>query len=155
MTRQVYILPRALVGNFFDDCHIIVHNQHDMQLSMDMATLSSKRALASQISNRLSSKMKEFAVQVGSSDDPQVNREIERVTKNVVTEVNLAGVVRERSEIIPQGRLFRSYVLLRYPLGDTNRMLVEQMKRSSVLGSKLLAAEAYKDLEKEIEYARN
>lgn len=127
----------------------------DMQLSMDMATLSSKRALASQISNRLSSKMKEFAVQVGSSDDPQVNREIERVTKNVVTEVNLAGVVRERSEIIPQGRLFRSYVLLRYPLGDTNRMLVEQMKRSSVLGSKLLAAEAYKDLEREIEYARN
>ena len=69
--------------------------------------------------------------------------------------VNLAGVVRERREIIPQGRLFRSYVLLRYPLGDTNRMLVEQMKRSSVLGSKLLAAEAYKDLEKEIEYARN
>ena len=32
--RQVYILPRALVGNLFDDCLIIVHNQSDRQKSM-------------------------------------------------------------------------------------------------------------------------
>jgi hypothetical protein len=42
----------------------------------------------------LSSKMKEFAMQVGSNDDVQVSKEIERVTTNVITEVNLAGFTR-------------------------------------------------------------
>ena len=35
--RQVYILPRALVRNFFDDCLVIIHIQQDMQLSIDQS----------------------------------------------------------------------------------------------------------------------
>ena len=114
----------------------------DMQMSMDMAVLSAKRTLAAQIGNRLSSKMKEFA------------KEIERVTTNVITEVNLAGFTREKSELIPQGKGYRTYVLLRYPLGDSNRMIVDQMKKSAVLDAKLRASEAFKELEKEIESAK-
>lgn len=147
-----YTQPPAEINSIFASGSEV---STDMQMSMDMAVLSAKRALASQIGNRLSSKMKEFAMQVGSNEDPQVNREIERVTKNVVTEVNLAGVVREKSELIPQGRAYRSYVLLRYPLGESNRMLVDQMKKNSVLRTKLLAADAYKELEKEIDDSRN
>jgi hypothetical protein len=126
----------------------------DMQMSMDMAVLSAKRTLAAQIGNRLSSKMKEFAMQVGSNDDNQVTKEIERVTTNVITEVNLAGFTREKSELIPQGKGYRTYVLLRYPLGDSNRMIVDQMKKSAVLDAKLRASEAFKELEKEIESAK-
>jgi hypothetical protein len=125
-----------------------------MQMSMDMAVLSAKRTLAAQIGNRLSSKMKEFAMQVGSNDDVQVTKEIERVTTNVITEVNLAGFTREKSELIPQGKGYRTYVLLRYPLGDSNRMIVDQMKKSAVLDAKLRASEAFKELEKEIETAK-
>ena len=126
----------------------------DMQMSMDMAVLSAKRALAAQIGNRLSSRMKDFAMQVGSGDDVQVTKEIERVTTNVITEVNLAGFTREKSELIPQGKGYRTYVLLRYPLGDSNRMIVDQMKKSAVLDAKLRASEAFKELEKEIESAK-
>ncbi len=126
----------------------------DMQMSMDMAVLSAKRALADMINNRLSSKMKDFAMQVGSGDDVQVTKEIERVTINVITEVNLAGFIREKSEIIPQGKGYRTYVLLRYPLGESNRMIVDQMKKSAVLDSKLRAAKAFQELEKEIADAK-
>jgi hypothetical protein len=127
----------------------------DMQMSMDMAVLSAKRTLAAQIGNRLSSKMKEFAMQVGSNDDNQVTKEIERVTTNVITEVNLAGFTREKSELIAQGKGYRTYVLLRYPLGESNRMIVDQMKKSAVLNAKLRSSEAFKELEKEIEVARS
>ncbi len=127
----------------------------DMQMSMDMAALSAKRALASQIGNRLSSKMKEFAMQVGSNDDVQVNKEIERVTTNVITEVTLAGFTREKSELISQGKGYRTYVLLRYPLGESNRMILDQMKKSAVLDSKLRASKAFQELEKEIDTARS
>jgi hypothetical protein len=72
----------------------------------------------------------------------------------VITEVNLAGFTREKSELIPQGKGYRTYVLLRYPLGDSNRMIVDQMKKSAVLDAKLRASEAFKELEKEIESAK-
>ena len=127
----------------------------DMQMSMDMAVLSAKRTLAAQIVNRVSSKMKEFAMQVGSNDDNQVTKEIDRVTQLVITEVNLAGFTREKSELIAQGKGYRTYVLLRYPLGESNRMIVDQMKKSAVLDSKLRASKAYQELEKDIEVARS
>jgi hypothetical protein len=127
----------------------------DMQMSMDMAVLSAKRTLAAQIGNRLSSKMKEFAMQVGSNDDNQVTKEIERVTTNVITEVNLAGFTREKSELIAQGKGYRTYVLLRYPLGESNRMIVDQMKKSTVLDAKLRASKAFQELEKDIDVARS
>ena len=126
----------------------------DMQMSMDMAVLSAKRTLAGQIGNRLSSKMKEFAMQVGAGDDVQITKEIERVTTNVITEVNLAGFTREKSELIPQGKGYRTYVLLRYPLGESNRMILDQMKKSAVLDAKLRASKAFQELEKEIEAAK-
>ena len=126
----------------------------DMQMSMDMAVLSAKRALASQINNRLSSKMKDFAMQVGAGDDVQVTKEIERVTTNVITEVNLSGFTREKSELIPQGKGYRTYVLLRYPLGESNRMIVDQMKKSAVLEAKMRASDAFQELEREIEAAK-
>ena len=126
----------------------------DMQMSLDMAVLSAKRTLAGQISNRLSSKMKEFAMQVGAGDDVQITKEIERVTTNVITEVNLAGFTREKSELIPQGKGYRTYVLLRYPLGESNRMILDQMKKSAVLDAKLRASKAFQELENEIEAAK-
>ena len=127
----------------------------DMQMSMDMAVLSAKRTLAAQIINRVSSKMNEFAMQVGSNDDNQVTKEIDRVTQLVITEVNLAGFTREKSELIAQGKGYRTYVLLRYPLGESNRMIVDQMKKSAVLNAKLRSSEAFKELEKEIDVARS
>ncbi len=126
----------------------------DMQMSLDMAVLSAKRTLAGQISNRLSSKMKEFAMQVGAGDDVQITKEIERVTTNVITEVNLAGFTREKSELIPQGKGYRTYVLLRYPLGESSRMILDQMKKSAVLDAKLRASKAFQELENEIEAAK-
>ncbi len=126
----------------------------DMQMSMDMAVLSAKRTLAGQIGNRLPSKMKEFAMQVGAGDDVQITKEIERVTTNVITEVNLAGFTRDKSELIPQGKGYRTYVLLRYPLGESNRMILDQMKKSAVLDAKLRASKAFQELENEIEAAK-
>ena len=35
--RQTYILPRALIGNFFDDCLVIANSQKERQDSMDQS----------------------------------------------------------------------------------------------------------------------
>lgn len=123
---------------------------NDLQFSIDKALLNAKVGLATQISNKVSSKMKEFAQEAGVGADAQVVKEIEKVSTELVTEVNLAGFTIVKREIIQQGTGYRSYVMIRYPLGDANRMVVEQTKKNAILDSKIRASKAFQELEKDI-----
>ncbi len=126
----------------------------DMQMAMDMAVLSAKRALAFQLGAKTSAMMKDFAGQTGTGGDAEVVREIDRVTKSVAADINLAGFIREKSEIIAEGKSYRAFVLIRYPIGESNKVVADQIKKSKVLDSKLRASKAFQDLEQEIEAAR-
>ena len=126
----------------------------DMQMSMDMAVNSAKRALAFQLGARVSATMRDFAGQTGTGGDPDVLREIERTSKSTVYEQNIAGYIREKSEVIAEGKNFRAFALIRYPIGEANKIVVDQVKKSKVLDTKLKASKAFQDLEQEIESAR-
>jgi hypothetical protein len=126
----------------------------DMQLAIDKAVLSAKRSLADTLNGLLSSKMKEFVSESGAAEDPAITRESERVTTNLITETNLAGYSRTQSKVVPQGGQYRAYVLLQYPMGSANRVLVDRVKENRVLEGKLRATKAFQDLEKEIQDAR-
>lgn len=126
----------------------------DMQMSMDAAILSAKRQLANSLGARVSEVMKNYARQTGTGNDAQVVQEISRVAKSVAAEVDLTGFVREKSEVVQEGRNFRSFVLLRYPVGEANRVVADQVRKSQILDTKVRAAEAFQELEREIEAAR-
>jgi hypothetical protein len=126
----------------------------DMQMAVDIAMLSAKRALAEQLGARVSAKMTDFASQSGQVSDSQVIKEIERVTKSVTADINVAGYVREKSEILQDGSRYRAYVLLRYPVGENNKVIADQVKKSAVLDAKVRASKAFQDLEQEIEAAK-
>ena len=131
-----------------------VARSSDMQMGMDRAMLAAKRDLAGQINNRLSSKMKEFVSEVGQGGNNALNREVSTITKNVVTEVNLAGYRRTKSKMVSEGKNYRVFVLLRYPIDETNRMLFEQINGNNKIKSVVETSKAFQDLEKEIEDAR-
>jgi len=126
----------------------------DMQMAMDMAVLSAKRNLAFQLGARTSAMMKDFAGQTGTAGDAEVSREIDRVTKSVAADINVAGFIREKSEIIAEGKNYRAFALIRYPIGESNKVVADQIKRSKVLDTRLRASKAFQDLEQEIEAAR-
>lgn len=126
----------------------------DMQMAMDMAVLSAKRNLAFQLGARTSAKMEDFAGQAGTAGDAEVSREIARVSKSVATDINVAGFTREKSEIISEGKNYRAFALIRYPIGESNKIIADQIKRSKVLDTRLRASKAFQDLEQEIEAAR-
>jgi len=126
----------------------------DLQFAEDKAILSAKRALADRVNSKLSSKMKEFLAESGSGENAQVTAESERVTSNLITEVNMAGYNVTQKKFLPAGTQYRAYVLLQYPLGNANRMLVDQVNKNSVLQGKLHASKAFQELEKDIQDAR-
>ena len=98
--------------------------------------------------------MKEFVSETGAGENVHVLAESERVTSNLITEVNLSGYTVKDKKFIPAGSQYRVYVLLQYPLGTANRMLVDQVGKDNLLEGKLRASKAYQDLEKDIQDAR-
>lgn len=126
----------------------------DLQFALDKAILAAKRSLADRVNSKLSSKMKEFISESGASENAQVLTESERVTSNLITEVNLTGYAVTERKMIQSGTSYRAYVLVQYPLGSANRLLVEQVKKNDLLQGKLRASKAFQELEKDIRDAR-
>jgi len=126
----------------------------DMQRSMDKALMTAKSQLASKLGDRVSQKIKEFASETGTINDEQVVRTIETARISVTTDQNVAGYVLEKSEVVQEGNRYRSYVLLRYPVGENNKVISAQVKKNALLDGKVKASKAWEDLEKEIELAK-
>ncbi|EME72030.1 hypothetical protein H261_00585 [Paramagnetospirillum caucaseum] len=126
----------------------------DLQFAEDKAVLGAKRSLADRINSKLSSKMKEFLSESGAGENTQVMAESERVTSNLITEVNLSGYAITEKKFVPAGQQYRAYVLLQYPLGSANRILVDQVNKNSLLQGKVRASKAFQDLERDIQDAR-
>ena len=130
-------------------------NSSDLQLSIDMAMLSGKRQLAQILGEMVSSRMTDFAAQTGGLEDAAVNKEVERVTKSVVADVQLGGYQREKIEVFPNGKTFRTYVRLSYSTSDLKRIMSKEIQKNEVLNTKIRRTKAFEELEKEIELSRD
>jgi len=126
----------------------------DMQFSIDMAMLSAKRLLTQNLGELISSRMTEFATQTNSGDDITLSKEIERLTKTLIAEVQLNGYTRDRINVIPNGREYQTYVRLRYPTEELKKMMAKEVKKNNIMATKVRKTKAFEELEKEIEAAR-
>lgn len=126
----------------------------DIQLSIDMAMLSGKRQLAQSLGEMVSSRMTDYAGQSTSNDDGAVSKEVERVTKSVIADVQVGGFQREKIEVIANGKSFRTYVRLSYAIADLKRIMAKEIQKNEVLTTKVRRTKAFEELEKEIELAK-
>ena len=53
-------------------------------------------------------------------------------------------------EIRPQGSYYRTFVLIEYPVGAANDILVEQVRRNNLLYSKIRSSKSFKELEESV-----
>jgi len=123
----------------------------DMQLAIDIAVLNAKTTLADRINGRLSSKTKNFISRIGSNDlDAAVAMDIQRVTTNLIADVDVAGYAVEKSKVVQDGPQYRAYVLLAYSDKEANKILINRLRKERMLLDKLQATNAYKDLEESV-----
>lgn len=126
---------------------------NDVQLGVDKAVLNAKRALADRLQSKISSQLKAYISETGDEENPSVANQIESVTTNVITEVDVSGYQREETEVLTQEGKYRLFVLLRYPLATANRILVEKIKENKTVETRLRASKAFQELEEEIKRA--
>ena len=127
----------------------------DMQMAIDKSTINAKRTLADRIGGELSSQMKMFVMESGHQGESDVIMlNVEQVTKNIIAEVNVAGYIPEEIKVVPQGTGFRVFALLKYPVGEANRIMMMQIKKNNVLLAKIRSAKSFQELEEEINRKR-
>ena len=123
----------------------------DLQLAVDIAVMNAKSTLADRINGKLDSMTKSFVAKIGSSDlDTSVLNEIEKVSKNVIASVDVAGYIIDKSDVTQEGTQYRAYVLLAYNSEEATKVLMNRMKRDKMIYSRIRSTEAWKELEEEV-----
>ena len=127
----------------------------DLQLAVDIATMNAKTTLADRINGNLDTMMKTFIAKVGQDDlDSEVLTEVEKVSKNLIAEVDVAGDVPTTVKVYPSGTQFRAFVLLTYSEKEARKVIVNRMRKNRLAYSKLKATDAWKELEDEVEESK-
>ena len=121
----------------------------DLQLSVDMATLNAKYTLADRINGKLDGMMKTFMTRLGTDEDISATTmsEVEKVTKNVIASVDVAGYSPKEVEVYPNGTQFRAFVLLEYSDAEARKILTNRIRKDEMLFNKLRATKAWKELD--------
>ena len=128
----------------------------DLQLAVDIAILNAKTVLADRINGKLSSMTKTFVAKIGSSDlDTSVLSEIEKVSKNVVAEVDVAGYSVTKSNVTQDGTQYRAYVLLEYSNEEAIKIMMNRMRKDRMVYSRLRSTEAWKELESQVDKSKD
>ena len=124
----------------------------DLQLSVDIATMNAKTVLADRINGKLDSMTKQFIAKTGTTDlDSQVLNELERVSKNVIASVDVAGYKVKEMDVFPSGTQYRAFVLLEYSDEEAIKILMNRMRKDRAVYAKLRSNNAFKELERSVD----
>ena len=124
----------------------------DLQLAVDIATLSAKTTLADRIDSKLRSQMKTFKGKVGADDFAnQLTHEFEQATINIIADADVAGYRVKETSIVPNGTQYRAYVLLEYTDSEASKIMANRLAQQENLLSKLQAKSAWSELNAKVD----
>ena len=117
----------------------------DLSMSRTKALLDAQVQLADKINGMINALTK----QTRKDDSGQVSTDkTSQTVKKVIVDTAITGYHLEDSKVMAENRGYRTFVLVRYPMGDANRLLKDKLQRERQ--DKDDEAAASDELEKEI-----
>ena len=122
----------------------------DMQLAQDKAATDGRAEIGRQTELKVQGLQKRFDEEVGLNADAQLMSQYTQATKTVVS-TSLSGSRVKSQVLCKDGDLYRSYVLIEYPIGAANEALMGQIKKNNEMYTRFRASQAFKDLDGEVQ----
>ncbi len=122
----------------------------DMQLATDKATEAARADIARQLQVKIEGLQKRFNQETGTGNDAQLLQMFTQAEKTVVDET-LTGSKVKNQKIVRDGNLWRSYVLVEYPIGAANEALMQQIKNNNQMYTRFRASQTFKELQDEVD----
>ena len=126
----------------------------DVQMAVTKATMLARAQLAITIQGEVNSIMKMFMDENGPVNGAQVSNNVSVASVQEAIKMRMNGVQEEKTQIFQEGDKYVAYVLLKYPLGDMNKLVVEQIRQNDIVNSKVRADEAYDEIDRKIQERR-
>ena len=126
----------------------------DLQLAVDIATLNAKVVLADRINGKLKAMTKSWIAKFGQSDvDARVMTEIEKVAKNVIANVDVAGYNPVKTDVTTAGTQYRAFVLLEYSDKEAQKIIFNRLRKDRLVYSRIRSTKAWEELESAVDKA--
>jgi len=126
----------------------------DMQMAINKALMLARAQMAVTIDGEINSTMKLFMDEIGPSRSADVSNQASVTTYQDALLVKLSGLQQEDAKILVEGDQYVAYVLIKYPIGEMNKMLMDRVHQNNALAAKLRASASFKELERKVEEAR-
>ena len=127
----------------------------DLQLSVDLAVLNAKTTLADRINGMVRSQTKSFVAKIGNEETASVLSEVEKATKNIIADVDVAGYKVSETEVVTNGPKYRAYVLLEYSDKEANKIIMNRLRKDRMLVSKIKSTKAWQELDDVVSEVEN
>lgn len=122
----------------------------DLQMAIDKATTGARAEIGRQVDTKIKAMQKSFQEEVGMGEDAQLLSQFTSATKTIVS-TSLSGSRVRYQKQVRDGNMWRSYVLLEYPIGAANQALMNQIKANQQMYTRFRASETFNELEDEVE----
>ena len=128
-----------------------IAEQQSQQLAKETADLRARKEIASVLSQKVSTMLKDYLGQAGVGSNAEVTELAQSVTR-AMSDVELVGVTIEKREYI-NGKM---YSLAKYPLDDSMKKLVNDAVNKSLsskeaLLSQFRAKQGFEELDKQLD----
>lgn len=126
----------------------------DMQMAINKATMLAKAQLAVTIKGEVNSLMRLYVDESGDVNNALVSNNASVATSQEAILSKIVGTQEEKFQISQDGDKYVAYVLLKYPLGEMNKLLMDQIRQDDAANSKIRSDEAYDEIERKIQERR-
>jgi len=122
----------------------------DLQLAIDKAVTGGRSEIGRQLEVKLEGLQKKFSEETGTGNDAQLLQMFTQAEKTVVS-TTLNGSRVKYQKQVKDGELWRSYVLVEYPIGAANTALMQQIKNNDQMYTRFRASESFKELQDDVD----
>ena len=119
----------------------------DLAMSREKALLDSQMKLADTLNGAINAMIKQ---QKSDSTGSVVSDKTSITVKKVIANTVMTGYMIEDTKILSENRNYRTFILVRYPIGDANRLLKAQLQQKQSMSSSSDDS-LQKELDKEVE----
>ena len=81
--------------------------------------------------------------------------EVEKATKNIIADVDVAGYKVSETEVVTNGPKYRAYVLLEYSDKEANKIIMNRLRKDRMLVSKIKSTKAWQELDDVVSEVEN
>jgi hypothetical protein len=121
----------------------------DMQLSVDKAVQAGRTGIGRQVETKIQAIQKRFQEETGVGEDAQLLDQMTQASKTVVS-TSLTGSKEINKKIVKDGKMWRAYVLVQYPLGAAQEAFKAQVAKNEQLYTRFRATQVYKEMDDDV-----